>query len=63
MRNIKIFTLLFVIPFFLEAQIDRSIKPEPAAAPEINIGQFEEFTLDNGLKVFVVENSKFPLPL
>src|SRR5690606_15154213 len=42
------------------AQVDRSQYPEPGPAPEINIGTAESFTLDNGLKVFVVENHKLP---
>lgn len=42
------------------AQIDRSKMPEPGPAPSINLGQPEEFTLNNGLKVMVVENNKLP---
>ena len=41
-------------------ELDRSIRPEAAPAPTINIGQYESFELDNGLKVFVVENHKIP---
>ncbi len=40
--------------------IDRSVKPLPGPAPVINIGKYESFELDNGLKVFVVENKKIP---
>lgn len=40
--------------------LDRSIKPQPGPAPVINIGKYESFELDNGLKVFVVENNKIP---
>ncbi|MDT0646896.1 pitrilysin family protein [Zunongwangia sp. F260] len=42
------------------AQVDRSKQPEPGPAPKINLGQPDEFTLDNGLKVLVVENHKLP---
>lgn len=42
------------------AQIDRTKLPEPGPAPEIKLGEVEEFTLDNGIKVFVVENDKLP---
>ncbi|MFA0962367.1 insulinase family protein [Roseivirga sp. BDSF3-8] len=42
------------------AQVDRSKLPEPGPAPEINIADYESFTLKNGLKVFVVENDKTP---
>lgn len=40
--------------------LDRSIRPLPGSAPEIQIAKYESFTLDNGLKVFVVENHKIP---
>ena len=42
------------------AQVDRSKQPEPGPAPKINLGQPAEFTLNNGLKVLVVENHKLP---
>lgn len=62
----KITSLLFLsfvfIPFLtpIYAQLDRSKAPEPGSAPEINIAGYESFTLDNGLKVFVVEHHKIP---
>ncbi len=40
--------------------LDRSVRPEPGPAPEIQLGKPEMFTLSNGLKVFVVENHKLP---
>lgn len=42
------------------AQVDRSKRPEPGPAPKLQIGQFEKFELENGLKVFVIENHKLP---
>lgn len=42
------------------AQLDRSQRPEPGPAPRIEIGDAKSFTLDNGLRVFVVENTKIP---
>lgn len=42
------------------AQVDRSKKPEPAPAKEFEIGEYEKFTLKNGLTVIVVENRKLP---
>lgn len=41
-------------------KIDRSKRPVPGPAPEIKLGKIESFTLENGLKVFVVENHKLP---
>lgn len=43
------------------AQVDRSKRPEPGPAPEVTLGKTESFTLDNGLRVFVVENHKLPV--
>src|SRR5690554_1658862 len=55
---ISAFTLLLATTSF--AQVDRSKMPEPGPAPKIELGQTKSFTLDNGLKVFVVENHKLP---
>ncbi|MFZ4786031.1 MAG: M16 family metallopeptidase [Flavobacteriales bacterium] len=41
-------------------QVDRSIVPAAGPAPKIQIGQYKLFTLENGLKVIVVENHKLP---
>src|SRR5579883_3451574 len=41
-------------------QLDRSIRPKPGPAPEIKLGNSENFTLPNGMKVYVVENHKLP---
>lgn len=38
----------------------RSTAPEASAAPKIQLGDYETFTLDNGLQVVVVENHKLP---
>ncbi len=51
---------LFVV-FTLSAQIDRSQRPEPGPAPVIQLGEFESFELDNGMKVIVVENRQVPV--
>lgn len=42
------------------AQVDRSEKPEPGPAKEIEMGEYDKFTLKNGLTVIVVENHKIP---
>nr|MBI1228614.1 insulinase family protein [Cytophagales bacterium] len=55
---IYIFPLLLLQPVL--AQVDRSTYPEPGPAPEIELGDAASFTLENGLKVFVVENRKLP---
>lgn len=44
----------------LNAQIDRTKLPEPAPEKQIKIGDYDQFTLKNGLTVIVVENDKLP---
>lgn len=41
-------------------KLDRSVRPKAGPAPTINISDPATFTLENGLKVFVVENHKLP---
>ncbi len=64
MRNIKILILFFALAGFqgLFAQNDdfRKAPPAPGPAPEIRFGAYEEFSLENGLQVIVVENHKLP---
>lgn len=56
--------LLLIIFLFISAvgyaQIDRTKLPEPGPAPEIELGEVKDFSLPNGLQVFVVENHKLP---
>ena len=52
--------LLFLISIGTNAQIDRSKQPKPGPAPKISLKVPEEFQLDNGLKVLIVENHKLP---
>jgi predicted Zn-dependent peptidase len=56
----SIIFLFGLLPLALMAQVDRSKAPKPDPAPQIKIGQPATFTLPNGLKVFVVQNSKLP---
>ena len=60
MKQLFIYILALVISTGAFAQIDRSKLPEPAPAKSIQIGNYESFTLKNGMKVFVVENHKLP---
>lgn len=39
---------------------DRNAQPLPGPAPKVQLGKPQSFTLDNGLKVMVVENHKLP---
>ncbi|MEL7147220.1 MAG: insulinase family protein [Bacteroidota bacterium] len=61
MRNITyVFAAILMMVSIANAQVDRSKLPEPATAKEIKIGDYESFTLKNGLKVFVIQNDKLP---
>jgi predicted Zn-dependent peptidase len=60
----KIYSLfaLIICVFTLNAQtLDRSVRPTPASAKEINIKDAQTFTLPNGLKVFLVEDKTSPI--
>ncbi|MFW5707980.1 MAG: M16 family metallopeptidase, partial [Bacteroidota bacterium] len=60
----KAFSILMIsllVVFTASAQLDRSQRPEPGPAPEIQMGEFESFTMDNGMTVIVVENRKVPV--
>jgi len=58
-KHIVVVCLLLVI-VSAQAQVDRTKAPLPAPAREIKIGDYQSFTLKNGLQVFVVENHKLP---
>lgn len=61
---IRYFSILIAIIFsqtILFAQkLDRSQRPKPGPAPTIKLSDTKTFELENGLKVFVVENTKLP---
>lgn len=59
----KIFlSIMIALPAALMAQvkIDRTHAPKPGPAPVIKVGEPASFILANGLKVFVVQNTKLP---
>lgn len=59
----KIFlSIMISLPLAMMAQgkVDRSKAPKPGPAPVIKVGEPATFTLANGLKVFVVQNTKLP---
>ncbi len=62
MQNFKTLIVVFTAFSFLtiNAQIDRSKAPKPAKAPPINLGEPQRFQLENGLKVFLVEDHRLP---
>lgn len=56
-----LYPFLLMLPLISMAQnIDRSKAPTPGKAPIIQVGDPVKFTLANGLKVFVVKNTKLP---
>ncbi len=60
MKKHIIFICLLLVFVTAQAQVDRTKAPKPAPAREIKIGEYQTFTLKNGLQVFVVENHKLP---
>lgn len=50
----------FVFACSPSKNLDRTQAPEPGPAPEIDLGDYSTFSLDNGLRVIVVENHKLP---
>lgn len=61
MKKIIVSLISILVVFAASAQIDRSQRPEPGPAPVIQLGEFESFEMENGLKVIVVENRKVPV--
>lgn len=61
----KIFSLTLTVAllslFQLSAQIDRSKAPAPGPAPMVEFGNFDKFTLKNGLRVILVEDHERPV--
>lgn len=55
-----IIALGLFVPTFLFGQIDRSIRPEAAPAPTINIKDSKVFKTENGITVILSENHKIP---
>jgi zinc protease len=54
-------SVLLLAALHTQAQdIDRTKAPQPLPAPVINIPDADNFVLPNGLKVFVVRNTKLP---
>lgn len=58
--TLSILTLALAASTVSAQKLDRSIRPKAGPAPEIKLGKTEDFTLPNGLRVFVVENHKLP---
>ena len=55
-----IFLFLFVLISSSPAAIDRAQKPKPGPAPAAAFPDFKTATLQNGLKVFVIEDDRKP---
>lgn len=60
----KRFTFIILLIAYLtpvNSQVDRTRAPEPGPAPLIQIGDYQTFTLNNQMKVIVVENHNIPV--
>lgn len=58
--KIAVFLGLAFLALSANAQLDRSKMPKPGPEPTINLEKPNEFKLDNGITVLVVENNKLP---
>lgn len=57
----KLFLFIgLILPVLGSAQLDRSVRPQPGNAPNINIKDSEVFTTSNGITVILSENHKLP---
>ncbi|MBI1184132.1 insulinase family protein [bacterium] len=56
---LSLFITIALAPWAM-AQVDRTKAPKPGPEPQFNIGTFNEFTLENGMKVILVENHSIP---
>ena len=54
MKNIILSFLLLFAVVDASAQLDRSIRPQPAPERPIKIGKAKTFTMKNGMTVIVV---------
>ncbi len=57
-NSLRFLSLLLAFASF--GQVDRSKLPKPGTPSPIEIGDYKSFELNNGLKVFVIENNKLP---
>mgnify|MGYP003633720608 CR=1 FL=1 len=60
MKKLILFMFSLLMTTVTMAQIDRTKAPAAGPAPKIQLGDYETFTLANGLQVFLVENDKTP---
>lgn len=60
MKLLSTFLLSIFISIGLYGQIDRSEPPIASGSPDINFGEYNIFTLKNGLTIIVVEDHKLP---
>ena len=42
-------------------QLDRTQAPPAGPAPQVDLGEYQSFTLPNGMRVIIVENHRFPM--
>lgn len=61
MKKIFLALSVFVFSLNLSAQVDRTSAPKPQPNPEIKINIPDAITMENGMKVIVVENHKLPV--
>ncbi len=60
-KSLISFILIFVFAGISGAQLDRSVEPQPGPPFKMSIPKIERATLDNGLRVVLVEHRELPV--
>lgn len=61
LKSVVSFILIFVLVGFALAQLDRSIEPQHGPSFKMSIPKIERATLENGLRIVVVEHRELPV--
>ncbi|MDI6803021.1 MAG: pitrilysin family protein [Bacteroidota bacterium] len=61
LKSVVCFLLIFIFIGSTSAQLDRSVEPQSGPSFKMSIPKIERVTLDNGLRILVVEHRELPV--
>ncbi len=61
LKSVVSFILIFVLVGFAVAQLDRSVEPQSGPSFKMSIPKIERATLENGLRIVIVEHRELPV--